>query len=433
MASLVELLAHRVLRVRGADAVKFLQGMCTNDVRALLDSPAGGAGASSWRAHAAQHTAFLTSKGRTIAGASIALAAGGDVPTFFLEVRGDGVAPLLAHLRAFKLRARVELDDVSETHAAFSLLPPGGGSAASLNASLSAAAHVAARASGGDVDWAAFWDPRGPPSVLGGRVIAPRLAFPDAARDDASVARVDSVRRAFGAAEGAEAAGLIPLEWNLTLLRGVCFAKGCYIGQELVARTHFRGLVRKRVLPAIVSDAAGAPSPAVCADAVDTASRARVASPADFRARPGDVLSLGAAPLGARSAGRVIAGAPIGGLALVLMRLSGLEHTLPMPPSVRASAPDGSAPAQGSPNRETLGGWPSDLPPVDATGDEREVEFADDGVARAELRARAAARDLYISAAPPARDPYRITPVLPLWWTRVAHEGIDDGTADDIL
>jgi transferase CAF17, mitochondrial len=45
------------------------------------------------------------------------------------------------------------------------------------------------------------------------------------------------------------AGAAIPLEYNLDLLQGVTFDKGCYMGQELVARTHYQGLIRKRVMP----------------------------------------------------------------------------------------------------------------------------------------------------------------------------------------
>lgn len=41
----------------------------------------------------------------------------------------------------------------------------------------------------------------------------------------------------------------IPLESNLELLHGVSFRKGCYVGQELTARTQFKGNVRKRYVP----------------------------------------------------------------------------------------------------------------------------------------------------------------------------------------
>lgn len=32
-------------------------------------------------------------------------------------------------------------------------------------------------------------------------------------------------------------------------LNGISFSKGCYIGQELTARTHFQGVIRKRIIP----------------------------------------------------------------------------------------------------------------------------------------------------------------------------------------
>ena len=50
----------------------------------------------------------------------------------------------------------------------------------------------------------------------------------------------------------------IPLEYNLDGLNAISFTKGCYMGQELVARTHFRGMVRKRLMPIVLVPHAGA-------------------------------------------------------------------------------------------------------------------------------------------------------------------------------
>jgi folate-binding protein YgfZ len=41
----------------------------------------------------------------------------------------------------------------------------------------------------------------------------------------------------------------IPLECGLQDLHAISFNKGCYLGQELTARTHYQGLVRKRLFP----------------------------------------------------------------------------------------------------------------------------------------------------------------------------------------
>ena len=50
------------------------------------------------------------------------------------------------------------------------------------------------------------------------------------------------------------------MEYNLDGLHGISFTKGCYVGQELVARTHFRGAVRKRLMPVVLRPQAGDPA-----------------------------------------------------------------------------------------------------------------------------------------------------------------------------
>lgn len=49
----------------------------------------------------------------------------------------------------------------------------------------------------------------------------------------------------------------VPLEYNLAGLNAISFDKGCYVGQELIARTHHRGVIRKRLLPLKFLDGSG--------------------------------------------------------------------------------------------------------------------------------------------------------------------------------
>lgn len=57
----------------------------------------------------------------------------------------------------------------------------------------------------------------------------------------------------------------IPLEYNLAALNSISFDKGCYVGQELIARTHHRGVIRKRLFPLrFLDDDGNGKLPAFC-------------------------------------------------------------------------------------------------------------------------------------------------------------------------
>jgi folate-binding protein YgfZ len=62
------------------------------------------------------------------------------------------------------------------------------------------------------------------------------------------------LRRLAGVAEGSEIAGKTALECNQEFLNAISFQKGCYLGQELTARSQHLGVIRKRILPLYIID-----------------------------------------------------------------------------------------------------------------------------------------------------------------------------------
>ena len=64
----------------------------------------------------------------------------------------------------------------------------------------------------------------------------------------------DVLRKLSGVAQGLELKGMTALECNQEWLNAVSFSKGCYLGQELTARSQFTGTIRKRVMPLLLID-----------------------------------------------------------------------------------------------------------------------------------------------------------------------------------
>jgi len=63
----------------------------------------------------------------------------------------------------------------------------------------------------------------------------------------------DKIRTLHGVAEGPELASVLPFTANLDFLNAVHFSKGCYVGQELTARSYHTGIIRKRIVPFVLS------------------------------------------------------------------------------------------------------------------------------------------------------------------------------------
>lgn len=198
-------LPRAVLVVAGEDRKTFLQGLVSNDVTKVA-------------ADKALWAALLTAQGKYLW--DLFLVERGD--TILVDVDEASAETFRKKLSLYKLRAKVTIaaSDLS-VYAVF----------------------------GGDgaLPEGVVADSRLP--ALGGRLYA---AAPPAALAEAPLSAWDSLRFGLGVPDGPRdliVEKSLLLENGFEELGGVDFNKGCYMGQELTARTKYRGLVRKRLLP----------------------------------------------------------------------------------------------------------------------------------------------------------------------------------------
>ncbi len=238
-----------VLAVEGEDRTTFLQGLVSNDV-----NKAG--------PDRAIHAAFLTAQGKYLHDFFIAELDGG----FLLDCEGARAADLLKRLTMYKLRSKVALADRSDDLVVIGIW--GAGALAALGLSDEPGA---ARAFGGGV---AFVDPR--LSAMGARAVLPRdgvsAVMESAGLTEGDVEEWDALRMGLGLADGSRdmiVEKTVLLEAGFEELGGVDFEKGCYLGQEVTARTKYRGLLKKRLAPVDIEGPAPAPGAAITRDGSD--------------------------------------------------------------------------------------------------------------------------------------------------------------------
>ncbi|MCX7891809.1 MAG: folate-binding protein YgfZ [Burkholderiales bacterium] len=231
------------LRVSGPDAVAFLHGQLTNDVKGMGPDRARYAG-------------YCTPKGRLLA-------------NFLAWREGEGVVLALARelvpaigkrLRMFVLRSKVTIADASDEVVLLGLAGPEAARAvqAATGAGAPAAPMGVARGASGAVAI----------RVPGGRFViaVPAEAAQGAWESAASVLRPAGtpvwewleIRNGLTLVTAPTQDELVPQMANLELVGGVSFDKGCYPGQEVVARSQYLGKVKRRTYLAHVP---GAPPP----------------------------------------------------------------------------------------------------------------------------------------------------------------------------
>ncbi len=201
-----------IIKVDGEDAPGFLQGLLTNDVERLAEGEARYAG-------------LLSPQGKILFDMLVVRAPAGTGWAFLIDCAAGQAADLARRLGFYKLRAKVSVADAS--------------------------AELAIVASWGEAPDAApgavlYADPRD--SRLGWRAILPRDRA--LAVGDEHAASYEALRISAGVPKGGvdfAYGDAFPHDANFDLLHGVDFAKGCYVGQEVVSRMKHRGTARKRV------------------------------------------------------------------------------------------------------------------------------------------------------------------------------------------
>jgi hypothetical protein len=221
-----------LLAVSGEESRDFLQNLVSNDVTKI--SPAR-----------AVFATLLTPQGKYLHDFFVAEMTLGGETALVLDTEAGRLAELMRRLTMYKLRAKLDLREVSGDFAAIAAFGDGAAEAMGLTGSQEGAAR--AFASG-----ISFVDPRY--AALGVRALVPRgnaaaamAASGFALADEAAYERH---RLALGVPDGSRDVIVdksMPLEYGFDDLHAIDYEKGCYVGQELTARTHHRGTSRKRL------------------------------------------------------------------------------------------------------------------------------------------------------------------------------------------
>ena len=218
-------LAHLgVIRAQGADAAAFLHGQLTNDF-ALLD------------ASHARLAGYCSAKGRLLA-SFIGWKRSDD--EVLLLCSADLLAPTLKRLSMFVLRAKCKLSDASAQWRLLGLAGPSG--IAWLGEAAPSATWGKTSRDGADI--VRLPDTAGMARCLW---VAPiDTAVPALPALDTAAWRWGEVESGVVTIEAATVDQFVPQMLNYELLGGVDFQKGCYPGQEVVARSQYRGTIKRR-------------------------------------------------------------------------------------------------------------------------------------------------------------------------------------------
>lgn len=240
-ALLLENLSDRrsLIRIHGNEADTFLQGLITNDVNHLSKPDANGG-----------IFALFLNKGGRILYDAIVYKQKSEEKTFLIECDKNVTENLIKHLRLFRVRKKIDIDSVAENLAIWTLFTQS-------NESIKLNATDEQNLERNNIFY--LTDPR--LKLLGSRLIVPQTTKENdlvslLPRETIQLSSLEynykEHRYQLGVGEGVDELKLeksFPFEANCDYLHGISFHKGCYLGQELTARTYHTGVIRKRLMP----------------------------------------------------------------------------------------------------------------------------------------------------------------------------------------
>jgi folate-binding protein YgfZ len=228
---LCDLSQFSLIVVAGGDAVSFMQGQFTNDVKKVDENTS-------------QLSAFCNNKGRMIANFRLFE----HQQNFFLSLKNDLVVRSIKHLQNYILRSQVAVQDISEQLIHLGL---SGDNATALlsafidniNEEIDSVSHnddyIAIRVAGLKPRYEIFC------------AVEQAKAFWEKVSAQADLVNSSSwdflnIQAGIPFIDASSSEEYVPQMANMELINGVSFTKGCYTGQEIVARMHYLGKLKKR-------------------------------------------------------------------------------------------------------------------------------------------------------------------------------------------
>lgn len=227
---------YRILTIRGADAQTFLQGQFTQDVMAAT-------------AESARLSAYCTAKGRMLASFIFwqqAQSQASQESVYQVMVRSDIADSFAKRLRMFVLRAKVTVEETEITPYAY------------WAGDNTIAGTTLARPEPWQIIATESMIQLGLPGTAG---IQRGILIGNAAIDTSQAQvglpgqwAVLDILAGLPWVEKANQEMFIPQDLNLDAIGAVSFTKGCYPGQEIVARSHYRGKLKRRMLNGVCNN-----------------------------------------------------------------------------------------------------------------------------------------------------------------------------------